>query len=47
MYWLGYLEQPRDAGELDWQAIGGTWGAATSRVAAWELKKPVIAASRG
>jgi hypothetical protein len=35
MYWLGYLEQPRDAGELDWQAIGGTWGAATSRVAAW------------
>ena len=38
MYWLGYLEQPRDAGELDWQAIGGTWGSATSRVAAWELK---------
>ena len=36
MYWLGYLEQPRDAGELDWQAIGGTWGAATSRVAAWQ-----------
>jgi hypothetical protein len=36
MYWLGYLEHPRDAGELDWQAIGGTWGAATSRVAAWE-----------
>lgn len=35
MYWLGYLEQPSDAGELDWQAIGGTWGSATSRVAAW------------
>ena len=29
MYWLGYLAEARDAGELDWQAIGGTWGAAT------------------
>ena len=36
MYWLGYLEAARDAGELDWQAIGGTWGAATSRVAVWQ-----------
>ncbi|MEI9936997.1 MAG: SAM-dependent methyltransferase [Pseudomonadota bacterium] len=39
MYWLGYLEQPSDAGELDWQAIGGTWGSATSRVAAWQSKQ--------
>ena len=39
MYWLGYLEEPRDAGELDWQAIGGTWGSATSRVAAWQSKR--------
>lgn len=38
MYWLGYLEEPSDAGELDWQAIGGTWGSATSRVAAWQSK---------
>ena len=38
MYWLGYLEQPSDAGELDWQAIGGTWGLATSRVAVWQSK---------
>jgi hypothetical protein len=38
MYWLGYLEAPSDAGELDWQAIGGTWGAATSRVAVWQSK---------
>ncbi len=36
MYWLGYLTDARDAGELDWQAIGGTWGAATSRVAVWQ-----------
>jgi len=39
MYWLGYLEQPSDAGELDWRAIGGTWGSATSRVAAWQSKR--------
>jgi hypothetical protein len=38
MYWLGHLEQASDAGELDWQAIGGTWGSATSRVAAWQSK---------
>jgi hypothetical protein len=36
MYWLGYLAAAPDAGELDWRAIGGTWGAATSRVAAWQ-----------
>jgi hypothetical protein len=35
MYWLGYLEASRDAGELDWRAIGGTWGCATSNVAKW------------
>jgi SAM-dependent methyltransferase len=39
MYWLGYLEAPSDAGELDWRAIGGTWGAATSRVAIWEAER--------
>jgi tRNA1(Val) A37 N6-methylase TrmN6 len=36
MYWLGYLCDGRAAGELDWTAIGGTWGTATSRVARWE-----------
>jgi 16S rRNA G966 N2-methylase RsmD len=36
MYWLGYLQSGRDAGELDWQAIGGTWGIATSRLMEWE-----------
>jgi SAM-dependent methyltransferase len=36
MYWLGYLLNGRDAGELDWQAIGGTWGIATSRLTDWE-----------
>lgn len=36
MYWLGYLNDGRQAGELDWQAIGGTWGCATSNVGKWE-----------
>ncbi len=36
MYWLGYLQNARDAGELDWQAIGGTWGCATSNVGKWK-----------
>ncbi len=37
MYWLGYLVERRDAGELDWQAIGGTWGAATSNLKSWRV----------
>lgn len=36
MYWLGFLESGRDAGEMDWTAIGGTWGVATSRLTAWD-----------
>ncbi len=36
MYWLGFLNNGRDAGELDWSAIGGTWGVATSRLTDWE-----------
>ena len=35
MYWLGFLANGRDAGELDWNAIGGTWGIATSRLSDW------------
>jgi SAM-dependent methyltransferase len=41
MYWLRYLTEPADAGELDWSAIGGTWGVATSRVGAWEPTEPL------
>ncbi len=36
MYWLGFLDEAREAGELDWQAIGGTWGIATSRLTKWK-----------
>lgn len=35
MYWLGYLSDGRAAGELDWKAIGGTWGCATSMLSTW------------
>jgi hypothetical protein len=35
LYWLGYLSDAKEAGELDWKAIGGTWGTATSRVSRW------------
>ncbi|MBI2412198.1 MAG: DNA adenine methylase [Deltaproteobacteria bacterium] len=35
MYWLNFLANGRDAGELDWTAIGGTWGIATSRLSDW------------
>jgi hypothetical protein len=35
MYWLRFLGQASDAGELDWTAIGGTWGVATSRLNGW------------
>jgi len=39
MYWLGFLNNGRDAGEMDWSAIGGTWGVATSRLTDWERPK--------
>ena len=40
MYWLGYLADARSAGELDWKAIGGTWGCATSNVGKWTPPVP-------
>lgn len=47
MYWLGYLVDGRQAGELDWKAIGGTWGCATSLVAKWEANPKVAVPWRG
>ncbi len=41
MYWLGYLSDAREAGEMDWQAIGGTWGIATSKVNKWTPELPI------
>lgn len=35
MYWLGFLSTGEEAGNLDWSAIGGTWGSATSKLSTW------------
>jgi len=43
MYWLGYLKEAREAGDLDWKAIGGTWGIATSRLFQWKPDETNIA----
>ncbi len=39
MYWLRFLVSGRAAGELDWLAIGGTWGMATSRLTEWKAEE--------
>jgi SAM-dependent methyltransferase len=41
MYWLGFLDDGRQAGELDWRAIGGTWGVATSKLTKWRPETPL------
>lgn len=47
MYWLGHLSDGRAAGELDWRAIGGTWGAATSNLSKWRAPEGAPSAFRG
>lgn len=47
MYWMGYLTDARAAGDLDWRAIGGTWGSATSNLARWEPDTPVRVSYEG
>lgn len=42
MYWLKFLTSGEEAGELDWKAIGGTWGSATSKLHAWEQVTPQL-----
>jgi hypothetical protein len=41
MYWLGFLQTGRQAGELDWEAIGGTWGCATSNLQKWSPNESI------
>lgn len=36
MYWTRYLQTGQEAGELDWQTIGGTWGSATTKLKSWK-----------
>ena len=45
MYWLGYLNEPKEASDLDWEAIGGTWGSATSRLSEWRPRGYLSASS--
>lgn len=42
MYWLKFLSTGEEAGELDWKAIGGTWGCATSKLHIWEQVTPIL-----
>ena len=42
MYWLDYLKSSDDASDLDWETIGGTWGAATSKLATWKSKTTML-----
>lgn len=42
MYWLDYIQTSDDASDLDWGTIGGTWGAATSKLATWEKKTDLL-----
>lgn len=42
MYWLKFLSTGEEAGELDWKAIGGTWGSATSKLHTWEQVTPIL-----
>ncbi|WP_207548247.1 hypothetical protein [Mycolicibacterium fortuitum] len=45
MYWLRFLDDAKQAGTLDWEAIGGTWGTATSNLNTWkpETDTPIAA----
>lgn len=42
MYWLKFLSSGEEAGEIDWKAIGGTWGSATSKLHTWEQITPTL-----
>ncbi len=45
MYWTKFLDTAKEAGEIDWQAIGGTWGVATSRLQNWDSNSIEVPAS--
>lgn len=42
MYWTKFIDQAKEAGELDWLAIGGTWGIATSRLNSWTIEEKAL-----
>jgi D12 class N6 adenine-specific DNA methyltransferase len=42
MYWTKFLCEAKEAGEMDWLAIGGTWGIATSRLNSWQIEEQTL-----
>jgi hypothetical protein len=42
MYWTKFINEAKEAGELDWLAIGGTWGIATSRLNSWQMEEEAL-----
>ncbi len=42
MYWTKFIDEAKEAGELDWLAIGGTWGIATSRLNSWKIAEEAL-----
>jgi hypothetical protein len=36
MYWLGFIKEGKQAADLDWNATGGAWGSATSKLLGWK-----------
>lgn len=42
MYWTKFLSEAKEAGEMDWLAVGGTWGIATSRLNSWQLEEKTL-----
>jgi hypothetical protein len=42
MYWTRFIDHAKEAGELDWLAIGGTWGIATSRLNTWIIEEKAL-----
>ena len=42
MYWTKFIQEKKEAGEIDWKAIGGTWGTATSNLKKWEPKSDAL-----
>jgi hypothetical protein len=36
MYWLGFVNEGKQAADLDWNATGGAWGSATSKLQRWQ-----------
>lgn len=42
MYWTKFINKAQEAGELDWLAIGGTWGIATSRLNSWTMAEDAL-----